>query len=76
MSEFKRYLVCYRHDGSEWNIELPATSLEDARLRLGQLTFGRLEGEIVAKIPGAFGPIAALAAAVRNVFSGRAGSAV
>jgi len=68
--QFKKYLVCYRHDGGEWNIELPASSLEDARQRLGQLTFGRLEGEIVAKIPGAFGPFAALAAAVRNLLPG------
>lgn len=67
--ELKRYLVAYRHDGGEWNIELPASSLEDARQRLGQLTFGRLEGEIVAKIPGAFGPFAALAATVRNMLS-------
>lgn len=62
----KRYLVSYRHDGGSWNIELPAESLEDARRRLSQLTFGRLDGEIVAKVPGALGPLAALAAAVRN----------
>src|SRR5688572_8371501 len=34
MSEMKRYLVSYRFDGSEWNIELPAESLDDARQRL------------------------------------------
>jgi hypothetical protein len=67
--QFKRYLVSYRHDGGDWNIELPALNLEDARQRLGKLTFARVEGEIVAKVPGAFGPFAALAAAVRNMLS-------
>ena len=73
--EFKRYLVSYRHDGGEWNVELQARSLEDARQRLGQLVFGRLEGEIVAKIPAPLGPIAALAVSVRNFFQ-QTGSAV
>lgn len=65
----KRYLVSYRHDGGEWNIELPAENPQDARDRLGKLMFGRLEGEIVSKVPAALGPIAALAAAVRNSIS-------
>jgi hypothetical protein len=73
---FKRYLVSYRHDGGQWNIELPATDIEDARRRLSQLTLGRLEGEIIADIPGALGPLAALAAFARNLFAPRAGSAV
>ena len=65
----KRYLVSYRHDGGSWNIELPADSFEDAQRRLSQLTFGRLDGEIVAKVPGGLGPLAALATAVRNRFA-------
>lgn len=68
--KFKNYLVSYRYDGGEWNIELPAESEEDARRRLGQLHFGRLEGEVIARIPGALGPIAALAAGVRNLLAG------
>lgn len=67
MGEFKNYLVSYRHDGAQWNIELPATSIEDAERRLGQLHFGRVDGEIVANIPGSMGPIAVLAARVRNL---------
>lgn len=65
--EFKRYLVSYRHDGAQWNIELPATSLEDAQQRLSQLHFGKVDGEIVANIPGVMGPIAMLAAQIRNL---------
>ena len=74
-NDFKRYLVSYRYDGAEWNIELPASSAEDARQRLGQIMFARVDGEIVAQIPAAFGPIAALAAWAGNLF-GRAGRAV
>lgn len=70
MPEFKRFLVSYRHDGAQWNIEIPATSYEDAEQRLSQLTFGRVDGEIVAKIPGAMGPIAMLATRIRNLIWG------
>lgn len=76
MDKFKTFLVSYRHDGSQWNIELPATDIEDARQRLSQLVLGRLEGEIIADIPGALGPLAALAAFTRNLFVKRADSAV
>lgn len=67
MSQFKRYLVSYRHDGAQWNIELPATSHEDAKQRLSQLHFGRVDGEIIADIPGSMGPLAELAARFRNL---------
>ncbi len=71
----KRYLVSYRHQGGQWNVELPAEDLEDARRRLSQLALGRLEGEIIADIPGAFGPLAALLAFARNLLAPRADSA-
>lgn len=74
--KFKKFLVSYRHDGGQWNIELPATDIEDARRRLSQLALGQLEGEIIADIPGALGPLAALAAFTRNLFASRAGNAV
>jgi hypothetical protein len=74
--KFKRYLVSYRHDGGEWNIELPATCPDDARRRLGQLTFGRLEGEIVSKVPSALGPFAALATFIQNVRHRRVGDSL
>lgn len=67
MSEFKRYLVSYRHDGAQWNIELPATSKADAEQRLSQLHFGRVDGEIIADIPEVMGPVAVLASRVRNL---------
>ena len=67
MSEFKNYLVSYRLDGAQWNIELPATSFEDAERRLSQLTFGRVDGELIASMPNSLGPLAILAAKVRNL---------
>lgn len=70
MSEFKKYLVSYRHDGAQWNVELQATSFEDAERRLSQLTFGRVDGELIASVPSSFGPLAMFAARVRNLLSG------
>lgn len=72
----KKFLVSYRHEGGQWNIELPARDLEDARRRLSQLTLGQLDGEIIADIPGALGPFAALAAFTRNLLAKRADSAI
>jgi hypothetical protein len=69
MSEFKRYLVSYRHDGAQWNIELPATSYEDAQRRLGQLPYGRVDGEVIANVPGALSPFAVLGARIRNLIT-------
>lgn len=68
--KFKHFLVSYQLDGAQWNIEIPATSFEDAKRRLGQLHFGRVEGEVIAKVPGAMGPIAALATWIRNLTRG------
>ena len=65
--KFKQFLVSYRLDGAQWNIEIPAASFEDAQRRLSQLHFGKVEGEIIADVPGSLGPIAALATRVRNL---------
>ena len=71
----KNYLVSYRYGGAQWNIEIPASSLEDAKSRLNQLTFGRVEGEVIATIPGSLGPMAMIAATVRNLLFPQPGSA-
>jgi hypothetical protein len=67
MTEYKQYLISYRHGGAQWNIELKASSLDDARQRLSQLTFGKLEGEVIATVPGHAGPLVQLVAFTRNV---------
>ena len=64
----KTYLVCYNFDGSEWNLELKADNWQDAEARVRRLAYARVEGELVAKVPGAFGIFAAAAVFVRNFF--------
>jgi hypothetical protein len=48
---YARYLFEYRHDGSEWGIEIVAKSPQDAQERLKALNWARYKGEIAAKIP-------------------------
>jgi hypothetical protein len=55
--EYQRYLFEYRHDGSEWGIEIVAKSQQDAQERLKAISWARYKGKIAAKIPvpgGAF----------------------
>ena len=48
---YGRYLFEYRHDGSEWGIEIVASSPEDARQRLKAMSWATYKGEIAAKMP-------------------------
>lgn len=66
VSSFKSFLVSYRYEGAEWNVELPAQSWEDARRRVSALSLARCEGEVIARLPATVGPVARIAAAVRN----------
>lgn len=49
-NDYRRYLFEYRHDGSEWGIEIVATSPEDAQERIKALGWARYKGEIAATI--------------------------
>ena len=51
VSSFKSFLVSYRYEGAEWNVELPAQSWEDARRRVSALSLARCEGEVIARLP-------------------------
>lgn len=64
--EIKPFLVSYRHDGQEWNVELMARNFADAKDRMAKLSLGRVEGVLVAKVPSALGPFAVLTAFLRN----------
>ena len=48
---FKKYLLEYYHEGSQWNISLHATSEEDARARAQQIYYARVLGTVEAEIP-------------------------
>jgi hypothetical protein len=66
--EFSTYLVSYRHDGAEWNLELKAASVQDAQARLSKLVFGRVDGELIATVPAMAGWFAKALVAFRNAF--------
>lgn len=68
--EFKRYLFEYRHENSEWGIEIVATSPSDAHERLKALTWARYQGEIKAKvsIPSS-GQLLGVASRIKNVIT-------
>lgn len=49
--EYNRYLFEYRHDGSEWGIEIVAKSPQDAQERLKAISWARYKGEVTMTIP-------------------------
>lgn len=65
----KPFLVKYQHDGERYAIELHATDAEDAKARLNSLLYGRVLGEVTAKLPAPLGPLASLICSVRNALA-------
>lgn len=55
---YKKYLLEYYHDGGLWNINIHATSVDDARLRARQIYHARVLGEVDMEIPASFGLLA------------------
>lgn len=49
--DYHRYLFEYRHDGSEWGIEIVAKSPQDAQTHLSAMNWAQYKGEIATKIP-------------------------
>lgn len=66
MSEFRNYLVSYNYEGAQWSLEIQATSMADAKARLGRLAFGAVDGELMATVPAVAGPFVRLLTAARN----------
>lgn len=44
-SAYRKYRFSYRFDGTDWTIDIPALSLEEAKDRVKVLGFARYEGE-------------------------------
>jgi len=65
----KPFLVNYQHGGQRYALELHAEDAEDAKARLSSLLYGRVLGEVTAKVPATLGPLASLICSVRNVFA-------
>jgi hypothetical protein len=70
-NRFRTFLFSYRHAGAEWNLEIRATSEEDARARIDRLQYATYEGELVAKVPAAAGLLARAYVFVRNSLAPR-----
>jgi hypothetical protein len=60
------HLFSYRHEGKHWELEIPARDADDARQRIGKLAYATYDGVLVTRVPAALGPLAILAAWVRN----------
>lgn len=65
-TDYKTFLISYHHDGAEWCLELPARDYADAKARLARLTFAKIDGELMMKLPAATGPLAIIISAIRN----------
>jgi len=63
------FLVNYQHGGQLYALQLHATDAEDAKARLNSLLYGRILGEVTAKVPGSLGPLASLICSFRNAFA-------
>ena len=48
---YKIYLCEYRFEGETWSVEIPATSFEEAKLRMGALQHGNVAGVLMGSIP-------------------------
>jgi hypothetical protein len=64
---FKTYLFEYFHDGATWMVEIPATSMDDAKARIRKLPLAKPLGEMVAKVPASAGMIARFVCWLRNL---------
>jgi len=53
--KYQTYLFEYFHEGSNWMVEISATSLDDAQARIKKLPWAKPLGELVVKIPAVTG---------------------
>lgn len=45
----------YFHEGSWWVVQIKATSMDDAQVRLDKLPLAKPVGQLVARIPARYG---------------------
>ena len=50
-SKFRTYLFEYEHEGARWAVDIPATSLADAKARLAKIADARYDGVLMASVP-------------------------
>ena len=59
-AKIKRYLFEYRHEGSEWALEIPARDLEDAKARLKAMPWAQYRGEVALTVTVPSAPLSGL----------------
>jgi len=62
----RTFLVRYNYAGAEYGLEIMATDAAEAKARVARLAYATLDGELIANVPAALGPVAVVVAAVRN----------
>lgn len=60
------HMFTYRHDGAEWVMTLEATSVDDARARIGKLAYASYDGVVYSRTPAILAPIGILSVWARN----------
>jgi len=60
------HLFTYRYGNAEWEIEIPASSEQEARERLARIPYATYDGVLIAKIPAALGVFGKAAVYLRN----------
>lgn len=53
---FRLFVCSYQYAGWEWGLELMAQGFSDAEARLAAVQGGKVDGELMAKIPATVGP--------------------
>jgi len=51
MNELKTHLFSYNYEGSQYSLEIPAHSEEEAKSRLTRMVYANYDGELVATVP-------------------------
>lgn len=49
--QFRTYLLEYYHNGAKWNLNIPATSTEDAQERARQIYHAKILGTVEMELP-------------------------
>jgi hypothetical protein len=60
--QHRTFLVTYPHAGEWWGLEIKARDADDARARLRQLAYAKVDGELALSVYVPIGPLARLRA--------------
>jgi len=64
--DHETHIFSYRFNGREYTIDIVAKDADEAKERLRALAWAQYDGVLVARIPAGLGPLARIAAAIRN----------